>query len=161
MEWSMTYLWLILALALGVAELTTGSLVLLALAIAAGLTGLTAGLGASVVWQLVAMGLLSGLLVPIMVWKVRPWFSPRGVAYGTTGTGVEHGQVYSTLRRDFDDASGIKINGDFYRLRVEDTGETELPEDTSVVFQHFDGTTAVVTRQSTAPTQGTHRDKEH
>ena len=65
-------------------------------------------------------------------------------AYGTTGTGVEQGKQYRTLKRDFDGASGIKVNGDFYRLRTSDTGMTELPAGTEVTFERFDGTTAVV-----------------
>ncbi|HBM50158.1 MAG TPA: nodulation efficiency, NfeD-like protein, partial [Marinobacter sp.] len=54
MEWSLTHFWLILALALSLAELTSGVLLLLALGVAAALTALVASLGASFEWQLVA-----------------------------------------------------------------------------------------------------------
>jgi inner membrane protein len=145
MEWSLTHLWLILALILGLAELASGVLVLLALGIAAALTAILAFAGFSFEWQLAGMGVLSGLLVPVAIIWIRPRFSPKGVSYGTTGTGVERGTVYRTIKRDFDDATGIKVNGDFYRLRISETGETELPADTRVVFETFDGTTAVVT----------------
>jgi membrane protein implicated in regulation of membrane protease activity len=144
MEWSLTHFWLILALIIGLAELTSGVMVLLALSIAAALTALLAFLGASFEWQLAGMGLFSGILVPVAIKWLKPRLSPKGVAYGTTGTGVERGQVYHTLKRDFDDATGLKVNGDFYRLRISDTGETELPEGTPVIFETFDGTTAVV-----------------
>lgn len=144
MEWSLTHLWLILALVLGLAELTSGVLVLLALGCAAAVTALLAFLGFSLTWQLVGMGVLSGLFVPIAIRYIRPNFSPKGVAYGTTGTGVEQGQQYNVIKRDFDGATGLKINGDFYRLRVAETGATELPEGTQIVFENFDGTTAVV-----------------
>ncbi|MBZ2169687.1 NfeD family protein [Marinobacter sp. F4216] len=144
MEWSLTHFWLILALVLSLAELTSGVLVLLALGVAAALTALVAFLGASLEGQLVAMGIFSGILVPVAIRWIRPRFSPKGVAYGTTGTGVEHQQRYRTLKRDFDGATGIKVNGDFYRLRVKSTGQTDLPESTEVIFQQFDGTTAVV-----------------
>lgn len=144
MEWSPTHLWLILALLLGLAELTSGVMVLLALALAAGLTALLSFLGLSLEWQLVSMGLCSGLLVPIAIRWIKPRFSPRGVAYGTTGTGVEQGKQFTSLRRDFDDATGIKVNGDFYRLRVHPGGQTVLPEGTTLIFNHFDGTTAIV-----------------
>lgn len=146
MEWSLTHLWLILALILSLAELTSGVLVLLALGVAAALTAILASAGVSLEWQLAGMGLFSGILVPVAILWIRPRFSPKGVDYGTTGTGVERGARYQTLTRDFDGATGIKVNGDFYRLRVEPTGETELPADTPVIFQHFDGTTAVVHR---------------
>ncbi|WP_166253224.1 nodulation efficiency, NfeD-like protein [Marinobacter salicampi] len=144
MEWTITHFWLVLALALGLAELTSGVLVLLALGLSAALTAVLAALGFSFSGQLVGMGLFSGLLVPVAVWVIRPRFSPRGVAYGTTGTGVEQGRSYHSTKRDFDGATGLKINGDFYRLRVKPGGETELPEHTEVIFDRFDGTTAVV-----------------
>lgn len=144
MEWSLTHFWLILALVLGLAELTSGVLLLLALAIAATLTSVLAYIGMSFEWQLVGMGVFSGALVPIAVRWIRPCFSPKGVAYGTTGTGVEQGQRYHTLKRDFDGATGIKVNGDFYRLRDDTTGATDFPEGTGVIFTKFDGTTAVV-----------------
>ncbi|WP_286221408.1 NfeD family protein [Marinobacter apostichopi] len=144
MEWSLTHFWLILALVLSLAELTSGVLLLLALGIASALTAVLAFIGLPFEWQLVGMGIFSGVLVPVAIRWIRPRFSPKGVAYGTTGTGVEHGRRYRTLTRDFDSASGIKVNGDFYRLRVESTGSTELPPGTEVLFKHFDGTTAVV-----------------
>ncbi|QSP95703.1 nodulation efficiency, NfeD-like protein [Marinobacter salinisoli] len=144
MEWSLTHFWLILALLLSLAELTSGVLVLLALGVAAGLTALVSFLGATFEWQLVAMGISSGILVPVAIRWIRPRFSPKGVAYGTTGTGVEHNQRFLTLKRDYDGATGIKVNGDFYRLRVASTGQTDLPEGTEVTFQQFDGTTAIV-----------------
>ncbi|MGR4066831.1 NfeD family protein [Halomonas sp. LR3S48] len=144
MDWNPALIWLAIALLLGLAELSSGALVLLALGIAAALTSALAALGLTLPWQLLAMGVFSGILLPLAIKVIRPWFSPSGVAYGTTGTGVEQGHSYTTLKRDFDGATGIKINGDFYRLRVAETGETELPEGTLVVFQAFDGTTAIV-----------------
>jgi inner membrane protein len=145
MEWNPAYSWLVLALLLSVAELTSGAMVLLALGIAAALTAAVTALGLTLPWQLLSMGIFTGILLPICIMVIRPRFSPRGVAYGTTGTGVEKGNRYATLRRDFDDATGIKVNGDFYRLRVLDSGETELPAGTPVVFRRFEGTTALVT----------------
>lgn len=148
MDWNPALIWLALALLLGLAELTSGGLVLLSLAVAAALTSALATLGLTLPWQLFAMGIFSGIFIPLAIKVIRPWFSPSGVAYGTTGTGVEQGLTYTTLKRDYDGASGIKINGDFYRLRVAKTGETELPEGSLVIFQQFDGTTAIVNRAS-------------
>lgn len=144
MEWSLTHLWLILALILGLAELTSGVMVLLALAIAAALTAVLAFINVPFEWQLAGMGVFSGILVPVAIKWIKPRFTPKGVAYGTTGTGVENGTVYRIIKRDFDSASCVKVNGDFYRIRVNDTGQTELPEGTRVIFKTFDGTTAVV-----------------
>ena len=165
MDWTPAVIWLIVALLLALAELATGGLVLLALGAAALLTAALAVLDLPLYWQLLGMGLFSSILVPLAVWKIRPRFSPRGVAYGTTGTGVEKGHTYTTLKRDFDGASGIKINGDFFRLRVVDPetkgdGETDLPPGTRVVFQAFDGTTALVTLAYPAPDPGAPHSKE-
>lgn len=144
MDWNPAYTWLVLALLLSLGELTSGAMVLLALGIAAALTAAVTTLGLTLPWQLLSMGIFTGVLLPLCIMVIRPRFSPRGVAYGTTGTGVEKGNRYITLRRDFDDATGIKVNGDFYRLRVLDSGETELPSGTPVVFRRFEGTTALV-----------------
>lgn len=144
MDWNPAYSWLVLALLLSLAELTSGAMVLLALGIAAALTAAVTALGLSLPWQLLSMGIFAGVLVPLGVMVIRPRFSPKGVAYGTTGTGVEKGNHYTTLIREYDNATGIKVNGDFYRLRVLESGQTELPEGTQVVFKHFEGTTALV-----------------
>ena len=144
MDWNPAYSWLVLALLLSLAELTSGAMVLLALGIAAALTAAVTALGLSLPWQLLSMGIFAGVLVPLGVMVIRPRFSPKGVAYGTTGTGVEKGNRYTTLLRDYDNATGIKVNGDFFRLRVLESGQTELPEGTQVVFKRFEGTTALV-----------------
>lgn len=144
MDWNPAYSWLVLALLLSLAELTSGAMVLLALGIAAALTAAVTALGLSLPWQLLSMGIFAGVLVPLGVMVIRPRFSPKGVAYGTTGTGVEKGNRYTTLLRDYDNATGIKVNGEFYRIRVLESGQTELPEGTQVVFKRFEGTTALV-----------------
>nr|WP_163502032.1 nodulation efficiency, NfeD-like protein [Halomonas socia] len=145
MDWNPALLWLALSLLLALAELTSGAMVLLALGVAALVAALLAWLGLPLAWQLIGLALATGVLVPLAIKVIRPWFSPRGVAYGTTGTGVEKGRVYRTLIRDYDGATGIKVNGDFYRLRVQESAATELPLGTAVVFKEFDGTTAIVT----------------
>ncbi|MEC9304153.1 MAG: nodulation efficiency, NfeD-like protein [Pseudomonadota bacterium] len=144
MDWTPAYSWLVLALLLSLAELTSGAMVLLALGIAAALTAVVTALGLSLPWQLLSMGIFAGVMVPVGVMVIRPRFSPKGVAYGTTGTGVEKGNRYTTLLREYDQATGIKVNGDFFRLRVLESGQTELPEGTQVVFKRFEGTTALV-----------------
>ena len=144
MDWNPAVIWLALALLLGLAELVSGGMVLLALAFAAGLTATIAWLGLGLSWHLLSMGVFSGVLVPLAIRVIRPWFSPSGVAYGTTGTGVDKGRIFTTLKRDFDGATGIKVNGDFFRIRVADTGEIDLPAGTRVTFLSFDGTTAIV-----------------
>ncbi|WP_051233932.1 NfeD family protein [Halomonas halocynthiae] len=144
MEWNPVYTWLVIALLLGLSELLSGSLLLLALAASAALTAILTVLGVSLPWQLLGMGVFSGVLVPLAIRVIRPRFSPHGVNYGTTGSGVERGRRYVVKHRDFDAASVLLINGDLYRLRVSQSRQTELPEGTEVIFERFEGTTAIV-----------------
>lgn len=147
MEWNPVHTWLVIALLLGLTELLTGTLLLLALAVAAALTALLSALGLSMPMQLVGMGLMSGLLVPIAIRVIRPRFSPRGVNYGTTGSGVERGQRYHVKQRNYDGASVLLINGDLYRLRLTNSpsgSNDDLAAGTDVIFERFEGTTAIV-----------------
>lgn len=144
MGWSPPVIWVLVALLLGLAELASGALVLLALGLAALAGAGAAALGLSFAWQLLAAGLAAGVLVPVAIWKIRPWFSPRGVRYGTTGSGAEKGQFFRTERREFDGALGIKVNGDFYRVRLSGPLAVSPAEGVVVRFEGFDGTTAVV-----------------
>lgn len=138
-------LWLTVALSLALAELMTGSLVLLALAAAALITALAAALGVPLSVQLAVLGLSSAVCVPLAVWVIRPWFSPAGVNYGVAGTGAQHGERFHIVRRDYDGASGIKIKGDFFRARYVDAAPDEWPaEGAEVVLDHFEGTLARV-----------------
>jgi len=143
------YVWLIVALLLALAELATGSLVLLALAVAVLLTAGVAALGAPLLWQLLALGVASAVCVPLMIKVIRPWFSPAGVNYGVAGTGAQQGQRFYIVRRDYDGASGIKIKGDFFRAEYVDAAPDDAPvEGTEVVLDHFEGTLARVVRSA-------------
>lgn len=159
MGWNPAIVWLVVALLLGLSELFSGSLVMLALGMAAGLTAALTLLGLTLPWQLLAMGVLTGILVPLAIWKIRPWFAPGGSQYGTTGTGAHRDKRFTTRQRDFDNATVILINGDLYRLRIAQSGETILPPGTTVVFDHFDGTTAIV-RLDTTPETDTYKEAE-
>lgn len=144
------FLWLLIGLLLAAAELMTGGLVLLALGVAAIGVAVLAWFGIGLNGQLIGMAVLSGILVPVAVKWIRPRFSPQGVGYGTTGAGTERGRLFTVCRRDFDGALGVKINGDFYRARLDNTeapdstGASALAEGQPVRFVRFDGTTALV-----------------
>ena len=143
------YVWLMVALLLALAELVTGSMVLLALAIAVLLTAGVAALGAPLVWQLAALGMASAVCVPLMIKVIRPWFSPAGVNYGVAGTGAQQGQRFYIVYRDYDGARGIKIKGDFFRAEYVDASPDEaLAEGAEVVLDHFEGTLARVVRSA-------------
>ena len=140
--------WAIIGLLLMLSELLTGAFVLLALGIAALVTAvawLIAGMGLT--GQLITMAIASGLLVPMAVYWIRPMFSPRGVRYGTTGTGAESGRSYRLEPLRFDPAHlAVKVNGDQYRIEPDasDRAALELHEGDRVELLRFEGTTAIV-----------------
>lgn len=79
MDWSPAYSWLVLALLLSLAELTSGAMVLLALGIAAALTAAVTALGLALPWQLLGMAIFTGVLLPICIMVIRPRFSPAAL----------------------------------------------------------------------------------
>jgi len=144
MDWTLTHFWLILGLILLLSELLSGVLVLLAVGLAALLTAVVAALGGDFIWQLTAMGLFSGILIPVMIYVIRPRFSPRGVAYGATGSGGETGETFPIEVRDRDGALGIRVKGDFLRVRGRAGELPALAPGDPVVLEGFEGTTALV-----------------
>jgi len=142
--------WAIIGLLLMLSELLTGAFVLLALGIAALITALVWPVtGMGLTGQLLTMAIASGILVPLAIYRIRPMFSPRGVRYGTTGTGAETGRPYRVEPMRFDaDILAIKVNGDQYRIRVEDDhgrASGHSPREGDLVeLLRFEGTTAIV-----------------
>jgi len=149
-ELSPAMAWAVIGLLLALSELLTGAFVLLALGIAALITSLAVAVfDLSLTGQLVVMGIASGLLVPLAIYKIRPMFSPKGVKYGTTGTGAETGKQYRVETMTFDSGiNAIKVNGDLYRIQaVDDRGnpsETTIRPGDLVTLTRFDGTLALV-----------------
>ncbi len=145
MDWNPAYSWLVLALLLSLAELTSGAMVLLALGIAAALTAAVTALGLSLPWQLLSMGIFAGGAGAVRRdGDSATLLPPKGLPTAPPVPASKKGNRYTTLLREYDQATGIKVNGDFYRLRVLESGQTELPEGTQVVFKRFEGTTALV-----------------
>lgn len=151
MDWNWAYTWLSLAVAFALLELLAGAFVLLAMGAACAVGAIAAYLGAGITVQLLCVAIAAGILIPLGLVHFKGRLSPT--KYGTTGTGVENGRIYTTLKRDYDGATAITINGDAYRVRPdtdphhvgEGSAEAEgiLPG-TQVRFCHFEGTTAIV-----------------
>ncbi|QEM83246.1 NfeD family protein [Halomonas binhaiensis] len=137
-------LWLLLALAILVIELLTGSYVLLAISLAAGLTAAAAWLGLSLASQLIVMALGCGILVPLAIRRLRKRQSKS--TFGVAGTGSNTGQRFVVTQRDYDGAACIKLDGDFYRAVLETSEEPELTPGDPVMLVRFDGTQAIVKR---------------
>lgn len=118
------HLWVVLGLALAVAELLGTQFVLLALGVSclagAAVAGFTdADLGT----QILATGVLAAVLVPLAVARLGRRIRPTE-GYGVTGTGAERGTVAEVLERAGD--VGIKYRGDFLPARLTD-GSKPVP----------------------------------
>lgn len=151
MDWNWAYTWLSLAVAFALLELLVGAFVLLAMGAACAVGAGAAYLGAGITVQLLSIAIAAGILIPLGLAHFKRRLSPS--KYGTTGTGVEKGRIYTTLKRDYDGATAITINGDTYRVRRETdprhAGEgspeaEDITPGTQVEFSHFEGTTAIV-----------------
>lgn len=155
-EENVHWIWVLLGLGLILLEIAVGTFILLPLGIAALGVAIVSVAGGSLSIQLLALATLAGILLPISIRWIRPFFSPKGVGYGTTGTGAEKGRVFYLVRRDFDDAIGIRIKGDFFRASIDgqEPGK-ELRENLAVSFIRFDGTLAIVQPVEAQPTQDT------
>ena len=144
MDWNPAYAWLAIALLLGLAKLSFGTLTLLALGLAAILTSGLAFLGLSLLWQLLGFTAFSGILVALTIKVIQPYFS-LSVSETTDSTETGKEQKYKTRKRMHDGATVIEIDGDDYCIRVERTSSTQLPAGSWVIFQKFEGDIAIVT----------------
>ncbi|MGQ7246168.1 NfeD family protein [Halomonas sp. V046] len=137
-------LWLLLGLGALVAELLTGSYVLLAIAAAAALTALSAWIGLLLTGQLIVAAVSCGILVPVAIWRLRGRNRQR--SFGVAGAGGGAGQRFVLVARDFDNAPSIKLDGDLYRARLDSESDADLalrPGD-EVTLVRFEGTQAIV-----------------
>ena len=75
--------WVIIGLCLILAELMTGTVLLLALALAAFLTAVVAYMDIGLTGQLVTLAISGAVLVPIGIKVIRPHLSPAGIQYGS------------------------------------------------------------------------------
>lgn len=140
--------WVLISLSLLVAELMTGTVLLLALALAAFITAIAAYFNIGLTGQLFTLAFSGAVLVPVAIMVIRPRLSPAGIKFGSVGSGAENGKVFDIISRDFDNAPGIKIHGDFFRAELINAlpSDPPLKPDDRVIFDHFEGTTAKVIR---------------
>lgn len=156
LEISPEWVWSVTGLALILFELISGAFVFLAIGAAALATAaITLITHIGVVGQLTVMALVSGVAVPVAIYKIRPIFSPKGVNYGTTGAGADSGKIFTVEPlRFYENARSIKVNGDQYRIEVIDDSEGSSPGFGDLVeLSHFEGTVAMV-RPAGRPSRG-------
>ncbi|XKF16247.1 nodulation efficiency, NfeD-like protein [Halomonas sp. BLK-85] len=144
----MHYWWILIGLGLLLAELMTGTVLLLALSAAAFITAVAAYFNIGLTGQLVTLAICVAVFAPIAIKVIRPRLSPKGINYGSVGSGAENGKMFDIVARDFDSAPGIKIHGDFFHAQLINAlpSDPPLQPGDRVIFDHFEGTTAKVTR---------------
>lgn len=133
--------WLIAGTALVIAELFTGTFVLLMLgigALAAGVVGLFGAPG----W---VMALVFGLVSAISLWLLRPWINKRFGKGREMGLAVIEGADATVQERVTRDSGMVKIEGELWRARPYDVDQTYEPGDRVRVVK-VDGATALVWR---------------
>lgn len=134
------WLWMLIGLSLIVAEILLGTFVLLPIAVAVLCSALVAFIGGMLTWQLIALAIVAGILMPISIRLIKPRFTPKGVGYGPVGSGAETEAVMTVVRRDYDDALSVRIKGDYYAIDSDQT----LAEGDQVRITHFSGGIASV-----------------
>lgn len=135
-------LWLLLAVALGVAEVLTLTFVLGMLAVGAGAAAIVAGTGAPTVAQGVVFGGVSaGLLVVVLPVARRHRRTPSSLRTGTASLVGQRAMVLSEV----DTVSGgrVKIGGETWSARPYDASLV-IPAGQWVDVLAIEGATAVV-----------------
>ena len=133
--------WLIAGAALVIAELFTGTFVLLMLgigALAAGVVGLFGASG----W---VMALVFAVVSAVSLWLLRPWINKRFGRGREMGLAVIEGADVLVVERVTRDTGMVKIEGELWRARPYDVDQTYEPGDRVRVVK-VDGATALVWR---------------
>jgi membrane protein implicated in regulation of membrane protease activity len=133
--------WLIAGTALVIAELFTGTFVLLMLgigALAAGAVGLFGAPG----W---VMAVVFGVVSAVSLWLLRPWINKRFGRGREMGLAIIEGADVLVVERIDRDHGMVKIEGELWRARPYDVDQTYEPGDRVRVVK-VDGATALVWR---------------
>jgi membrane protein implicated in regulation of membrane protease activity len=133
--------WLIAGAALVIAELFTGTFVLLMLgigALAAGVVGLFGASG----W---VMAIVFAVVSAVSLWLLRPWINKRFGRGREMGLAVIEGADVLVVERVTRDTGMVKIEGELWRARPYDVDQTYEPGDRVRVVK-VDGATALVWR---------------
>jgi membrane protein implicated in regulation of membrane protease activity len=133
--------WLIAGAALVIAELFTGTFVLLMLgigALAAGVVGLFGASG----W---VMAMVFAVVSALSLWLLRPWINKRFGRGREMGLAVIEGADVLVVERVTRDSGMVKIEGELWRARPYDVDQTYEPGERVRVVK-VDGATALVWR---------------
>lgn len=133
--------WLVVGTVLVIAELFTGTFVLLMLgigALAAGVVGLFGAPG----WF---MGVVFAVVSSVALWLLRPWINKRFGKGREMGLAAIEGADVLVLEKVSSDSGMVKIEGELWRARPYDVAQTYEPGERVRVVK-VDGATALVWR---------------
>ena len=133
--------WLIAAVILILAELFTGTFVLLMLGTGA-LAAAAAGLAGAPGWVMV---LVFALVSALSLWLLRPWINRRFSKGKEMGLSVIEGSDVLVVERVDREHGMVKIEGELWRARPYDVGQSYEPGERVRVVK-VDGATALVWR---------------
>jgi membrane protein implicated in regulation of membrane protease activity len=133
--------WLIAAVILILAELFTGTFVLLMLGTGA-LAASAAGLAGAPGWVMV---LVFAVVSALSLWLLRPWINRRFSKGKEMGLSVIEGSDVLVVERVDREHGMVKIEGELWRARPYDVGQTYEPGERVRVVK-VDGATALVWR---------------
>jgi membrane protein implicated in regulation of membrane protease activity len=139
-------LWVVLAIALAVAEAFTATLLVAMFAVGALAAAGVAGLGAPLLLQVIVFALVSGLslgaLRPIIIKHAKAGLEPGETAFGVRALEGIHALVLEEVGAD---QGMIKIDGELWQARSFDGAEIYLPGERVRVVK-VRGATAIVWR---------------
>ena len=139
-------LWIVLAIALAVAEAFTATLLVIMFAAGAFAAAGAAALGAPVLLQVIVFALVSGLSVgavrPIIIKHARSALETGERPFGMEALEGSHGTVLEEVDAD---RGMIKIDGELWQARSFDGAEKYLPGERVRVLR-VRGATAIVWR---------------
>ncbi|MBG0563648.1 NfeD family protein [Actinoplanes aureus] len=121
-------LWIILAIALVIAEAFTATILIVFFAAGAAGAAIAAGLGASVLVQVIVFALVSGVSVaavrPIVMRHARSALESGETPFGIEAIEGSRGTVVDEVGADH---GMIKLDGELWQARAYDGNETFLP----------------------------------
>jgi membrane protein implicated in regulation of membrane protease activity len=139
-------IWIVLGVALAVAEAFTAAFLIIFFAAGAFAAAGAAALGAPVLLQIAVFAVVSALSVgairPIIMRHARPALETGETPFGVEALTGSHGTV---LEEVGDERGVIKIDGEIWQARAADTADKILPGERVRVVK-VDGATAIVWR---------------
>lgn len=139
-------IWIVLGIALAIAEAFTATFLIIFFAAGALAAAGAAALGAPLLLQVIVFAVVSGLSVgalrPIIIKHARPALESGETPFGVEAIEGSHGTVLEEVGGE---RGMIKIDGEIWQARAADSADTILPGERVRVVK-LEGATAIVWR---------------